>query len=188
VAVPGAIPQGRFQDENPFEFTPEFKMFINTNHLQRASDDTVFASERIKLIPFERHFTEAVQDKSLKKSFRNAKNKSAILNWLARSCRLSLETGFEPPQRVNDAITAYRQEADIIGAFLGLVHCGERGRTAVHVGVVRPLHQLGEGQRLSHNEQQQLRHGASLRLEVRRNGAVGNIVVELVLSFDQKPF
>jgi len=44
---------GRFLNENPIEFKPEFKIFINTNHLPRTSDDTVFSSDRVKLVPFE---------------------------------------------------------------------------------------------------------------------------------------
>jgi len=31
---------GRFLNENPIEFKPEFKIFINTNHLPRTADDT----------------------------------------------------------------------------------------------------------------------------------------------------
>jgi putative DNA primase/helicase len=34
------------------------------------------------IIPFERHFEEDQQDKSLKKTFVSEKNQSAILNWL----------------------------------------------------------------------------------------------------------
>jgi putative DNA primase/helicase len=109
---------GRFLNENSFEFTMEGKIFINTNHLPRVSDDTVFASGRAKIIPFERHFTEDEQDKGLKQFFRRTENKSAILNWLVWGYRLILEVGFEPPQRVIAAIAAYRQDADIIGVFL----------------------------------------------------------------------
>ena len=56
---------GRFLNENPFEFPMECKIFIGTNHLPRVSDDTVFASGRVKIIPFERHFTAQEQDKTL---------------------------------------------------------------------------------------------------------------------------
>lgn len=109
---------GRFLNENSFEFSMEGKIFINTNHLPTVSDDTVFASGRAKVIPFDRHFTEAEQDKGLKHFFRHGGNKSAILNWLVAGYKMIQEAGFDPPQRVADAITAYRAEADIIGAFL----------------------------------------------------------------------
>jgi len=35
-----------------------------------------------------------------------------------RGCRLILETGFDPPQKVMQAVAEYRQEADVIGLFL----------------------------------------------------------------------
>jgi putative DNA primase/helicase len=109
---------GRFLNENSFEFAMEGKIVINTNHLPQVSDDTIFASGRAKVIPFERHFTEAEQDKGLKHFFRRGENKSAILNWLVTGYRLILEAGFDPPQRVANAIAAYRAESDIIGVFL----------------------------------------------------------------------
>jgi putative DNA primase/helicase len=109
---------GRFLNENLFEFRFEGKPFINTNHLPRVSDDTIFASGRAKIIPFNRHFSESEQDKNLKREFRKAKSKSAILNWLIDGYRLTLKMGFDPPDIVKSAIAEYRQDADIIGVFL----------------------------------------------------------------------
>jgi putative DNA primase/helicase len=109
---------GRFLHEDLFQFRFEGKPFINTNHLPRVSDDTIFASGRAKIIPFNRHFTEEEQDKSLKQEFRKTKNKNAILNWLIDGYRLILETGFDVPPTVAQAISEYRQEADTIGTFL----------------------------------------------------------------------
>jgi putative DNA primase/helicase len=109
---------GRFLHENPVEFSPEFKIFINTNHLPRTSDDTVFLSGRVKLIPFDRHFEPHEQDNGLKKQFRRPKNKSGILNWLIEGYKLLHEEGLTPPDKVQKAIQAYRQETDIIGCFL----------------------------------------------------------------------
>ena len=108
----------RFLHANPFEFKPEFKLFINTNHLPRTADDTVFSSGRVKIIPFDRHFTETEQDNGLKKLFRKSKNKSAILNWALIGWWMVRETGFEAPAKVAAAIDAYRLEADIVGSFL----------------------------------------------------------------------
>ncbi|MDR1531765.1 MAG: hypothetical protein LBS62_06220 [Clostridiales bacterium] len=100
------------------EMYSEFKPFINTNHLPRTSDDTIFTSGKVKIIPFELRFSEAEQDTGLKKAFRSRKSKSAILNWLCAGYRLILETGFDAPERVLTAVSDYRQEADVIGLFL----------------------------------------------------------------------
>jgi len=104
---------GRFLNENPIEF----KFFINTNHRPRTFDDTVFSSDRMKLVPFEKHFAEAEQDKWLKKFFQRNASRFAILNWLIEGYRLLGAS----PQRVADATKAYRQEADSIG--MCLVEC-----------------------------------------------------------------
>ena len=41
----------RFLNENSFEYRPQFKLFINTNHLPKVTDVTVFSSGRVKVIP-----------------------------------------------------------------------------------------------------------------------------------------
>ena len=48
----------RYLHENSFEFRPNFKIFINTNHRPNITDLTLFESGRIKIIPFDRHFDE----------------------------------------------------------------------------------------------------------------------------------
>jgi putative DNA primase/helicase len=108
---------GRFLNENPFEFVPEFKIFFNTNHLPRTSDDTIFASGRVKIIPFERHFTAREQDHGLKGLFRKNSNKSAILNWLIDGYRLMSEVGMDVTKRMQTALNEYRSECDSIGNF-----------------------------------------------------------------------
>ena len=105
-------------NENFFEFQPEFKIFVNANNLPRISDDTVFASGRVHVIPFDRHYKPEEQDKSLKKLFRRSGNISGILNWMIEGYRLLLDEGLEPPQRIVDATAEYRQDADIFGQFL----------------------------------------------------------------------
>ena len=56
----------RFLFENTIEYVPQYKLFINTNHLPTVTDTTVFESGRVKIIPFERHFPDEEQDKGLK--------------------------------------------------------------------------------------------------------------------------
>jgi putative DNA primase/helicase len=108
---------GRFLHENLFEFVPEFHIFFNTNHLPRTNDDTIFASGRVKIIPFERHFTDKEQDRGLKGFFRKNANKSAILNWLIDGYRLMLETGMDVSARMQAALDEYRSESDLLGGF-----------------------------------------------------------------------
>jgi len=71
---------------------------------KRTADDTVFMSGRVKIIPFNRHFTEQEQDKGLKSFFRKRENKNSILNFLVWGWRLILEVGFDPPPCVDAEI------------------------------------------------------------------------------------
>lgn len=108
----------RFLNENSFEFYPQFKFYINTNYLPKVTDVTVFSSHRVRVIPFERHFSEKEQDKGLKKKLAQAKNLSGILNWCLEGLRLSRETGFDPPPAVLAATAQYQQDSDKISRFI----------------------------------------------------------------------
>ena len=55
----------RFLYENSFDFYPHFKIYINTNHRPNIQDVTLFTSDRIYIVPFERHFDAAAQDHTL---------------------------------------------------------------------------------------------------------------------------
>jgi putative DNA primase/helicase len=178
---------GRFLNENPIEFKPEFKIFINTNHLPRTADDTVFSSDRVKLIPFDRHFTPEEQDAGLKKLFRKHESMSGILNWTIEGYRLLRAEGLNEPGRVVAATAAYRLEADIIGSFL--CEC-----TAAQEGNRLPASELYAAYSLwaKDNGYRQMNHKNFVvelrrRLDVRRGG-VGNVVVGVALDSSQNPF
>lgn len=108
----------RFLHENSFDFKPNFKIFINTNHKPAVSDMTLFYSNRMKMIPFNRHFEEHEQDTHLKELFAQAENLSAIFNWCYDGYRLFLETGLKDPEAVVTATKEYEAESDRIGQFV----------------------------------------------------------------------
>lgn len=58
----------RHLHQREFQFVPRFKLFINTNHLPHINDDTVFQSDRINVITFDRHFGDGERDVNLKAS------------------------------------------------------------------------------------------------------------------------
>lgn len=108
----------RFLHENSFDFAPQFKLYINANYLPVINDMTLFSSGRVVIIPFNRHFDESEQDKTLKREFGKAKNQSAILNWLVDGYRLLSEEGFKQPQAVKAATDTYRHDSDKIALFI----------------------------------------------------------------------
>lgn len=104
--------------EREFEFTPVFKLVINTNYLPQVLDDTVFSSGRINVISFDKHFEPHEQDKNLKNKLRSKEEISGILNWCIEGLQLYRKEGLMPPKEVEDATEAYRQQSDKIGNFI----------------------------------------------------------------------
>ena len=108
----------RFLHENSFDFQPQFKIYMNTNYLPVITDMTLFSSGRIMIIPFERHFEENQQDKTLKQTFVAPENQSAILNWLLEGYCAVKREGLNLPESVRFATERYRHESDKVGLFI----------------------------------------------------------------------
>ena len=118
----------RFLRENSFEFKPQFKLFIDTNHLPQISDMTLFESDRIKIIPFNRHFTAEERDIDLKSFFAKPENLSGILNWCLEGFKLYMQEGLDMPDSVENATTEYRQQSDRIMMFTSQCVKQKRGQ------------------------------------------------------------
>ncbi|GHU47221.1 hypothetical protein FACS1894120_5040 [Clostridia bacterium] len=173
---------GRFLNENPFEFVPEFKIFFNTNHLPRTNDDTIFASGRVRIIPFERHFTAQEQDHGLKKLFRKSENKSAILNWLVDGYRLMLENGLDVTARMKSALEEYRSECDCIGNFFAeriLPAEGRKLQTSVLYGVYTAQMKMSGNRPMS---VQQFVGEVKKRYDVGRDRTLGTVIYNVTLT------
>lgn len=106
----------RFLHENEFQFKPKFKLILNSNYLPVISDKTVFSSNRVKVIPFERHFTEKEQNKHLKEQLQQEID--GILNWCIQGLSLYRKEGLEPPTAVQIATHEYSEDSDKIGKFI----------------------------------------------------------------------
>ena len=117
----------RYLHENSFEFVPSFKIFINTNHLPRITDLTLFESGRIKIIPFNRHFEEHERDTGLKTFFAQPENLSGIFNWVVEGYRRFKTEKLDMPKSVIEATQEYQSESDIIGNFLSECVKREKG-------------------------------------------------------------
>ena len=106
--------------ENEFEFTPVFKLFINTNYLPVVLDDTLFSSERIKVITFDRHFEPEEQNKDLKDDLKSPEMLSGILNWILYGYQKYQDdpAAIEPPESVRKATDEYKDRYDKMSIFL----------------------------------------------------------------------
>lgn len=104
--------------EHQVTFEPQFKIYIATNYLPTVTDDTLFSSERVKVITFDRHFEPDEQDTGLKNRLKSKLNASVIFNWLLDGLRKYYERGTVPPQVIRDASASYRDESDKLGNFI----------------------------------------------------------------------
>ena len=108
----------RFLHQREFSFIPRFKLMINTNFLPTINDDTIFSSNRINVIEFNKHFSEQEQDKTLKNRLQKKEELSGILNWCVEGLRLYRQEGLEPPSAVKKATATYRNDSDKLGCFI----------------------------------------------------------------------
>lgn len=104
--------------EGSFEFRPQFKILINTNHLPSTNDPSLFTSGRMKVIPFERHFRLGERDTGLKETLAQPENLSGILNWMLEGLRMYRAEGLDMPGSVAEATDEYREASDKLGRFL----------------------------------------------------------------------
>ena len=99
-----------------FEFKPEFKLWMATNHkpLIRGTDTGIW--RRIHLIPFEVQIPIERVDKKLK--YKLVKESEGILKWAVQGCLKWSNEGLSMPAKVLDAVREYQHEMDVISAFL----------------------------------------------------------------------
>lgn len=100
-----------------FTFTPQFTMWLSTNFLPKVNDDTLFKSDRLWVIEFNKHFDGDDRDFSLKEIFENKDNQGVILKWLLDGYRMYTEVGLNPPACVREATARYARINDRILCF-----------------------------------------------------------------------
>ena len=117
----------RFLYEGYFEFHLQAKIFIDTNHLPNVTDQTLFESGRLKIIPFTRHFADHEQDKTLKTTLMSPENLSGILNWAIEGYKLFKAEGLAEPDEVKAATEQYKVESDRTAQFMAQCLKHEKG-------------------------------------------------------------
>jgi len=114
----------RFLYAEHFEYTPQFKLVLVTNHRPKVdgTDDALW--RRLRLVPFTVSF-EGREDRKLAEKL--DAELSGILTWAVRGCLDWQRDGLGEPAAVTQATTEYRQDEDLLGAFLDekCVHDGE---------------------------------------------------------------
>ena len=100
-----------------FEFEPEFKLWMGTNHKPIIRGRDLGIWRRMHLIPFTVQIPEDKVDKGLKYKLR--KELPGILKWAVDGCMIWQREGLDMPAAVSNAVNEYKNEMDVISAFLG---------------------------------------------------------------------
>ena len=104
--------------QSGIEFVPQFKLWMNTNYLPAVSDETVFSSNRVIVIPFERHFSEEERDTSLKHKLKDPEVVSAFFNWCLDGYEQVKREGLVMPDFIRNAVDQYAISQNRIREFL----------------------------------------------------------------------
>lgn len=102
----------------PVTFRPQFTIWLSCNDLPIVSDKSLFASERLRVIEFNRHFTQQEQDKHLKDELTTQEAMSGIFNWLVAGYMKYLRTGLVMPDHMMRVIRNYEDDNDLVLQFL----------------------------------------------------------------------
>jgi phage/plasmid-associated DNA primase len=119
----------RYLFGEPFNFRPEFKLWLSTNNkpVIQGTDDAIW--DRIRLIPFTQRFDGDRQDPKLPEKLRA--EMPGVLAWMVEGCLEWQEHGLGEPESVRAATDQYRAEMDTLAAFI-------EDRCVVREGIVAP--------------------------------------------------
>ena len=106
----------RFLYGDDFEYTPEFKIWVATNHKPVIRGTDVGIWRRIRLIPFEVNIPKEKIDKNMKYKLRA--EFPQILRWAVEGYIKWRKYGMNEPKRVMDATQEYKNEMDLLASFL----------------------------------------------------------------------
>lgn len=108
----------RFLFENDFEYTPEYKIWMATNHKPKIVGTDRGIWRRMRIIPCNANIPDSKIDKDLFYKLQ-ATEYPAILKWCVDGAIMWHKEGLnDVPGVVKSAINEYRDEMDIIQSFL----------------------------------------------------------------------
>lgn len=103
--------------QSPFTFKPQFTMWLSCNDLPAVRDKSLFASDRVRVIEFNRHFTDSEQDKSLKDYFESPEAMRGIFTWLVAGYFKYIRFGLSMSNNMRSVVKQYEKDNDLILQF-----------------------------------------------------------------------
>ncbi len=103
--------------EHGFNFKPDFKLWLMSNHEPTIADSTNSIWCRVKKIPFRHFFGPEERNPSLRQQL-VTEHGEAILAWLVHGAMEWYEFGLSEPMVVKTATEEYRRSQDVLQEFL----------------------------------------------------------------------
>ena len=101
---------------HPFEFKPQFKLWLATNVLPKVDDTSHGFWRRIILIPFDATFEGSKRDNEMESKL--IAELPGILAWAIKGAQLWSSSGLQTPNWLLLQVNEYRTSEDMIGNFL----------------------------------------------------------------------
>ena len=104
----------------PFDFLPQFKLWVAVNHCPKVSAEDGGMWRRILRLGFEHTVAPEKLDKTLKPYLRDPEGGApAVLAWAVKGClKWQKDRGLSIPSAVEKSTAAYRQESDPLVTFI----------------------------------------------------------------------
>ena len=99
-------------------FKPQFTMWLSCNDLPAVRDKSLFASDRVRVIEFNRHFTDAEQDKNLKGYFESQDAMRGIFTWLVAGYFKYKRFGLRMSDNMRAVVKQYEKDNDLVLQYL----------------------------------------------------------------------
>lgn len=99
-------------------FLPQFTLWLSCNDLPSVQDKSLFASDRVRVIEFTKHFSEAERDETLKEAFRTPEAMMGIFTWLLKGYQKYKAQRLKMSDRLKQVIRKYERDNDLILMFL----------------------------------------------------------------------
>lgn len=103
--------------QGSFEFTPQFTMWLSCNDLPTIKDNTVFASNRVSVIEFNKHFDRDEQDNNLKQLFSTQDAVDTIFQWCVEGYKNYYNEGLWTTSDMRKVVRVYEDSNDEVAQF-----------------------------------------------------------------------
>lgn len=104
--------------ESVMTFLPQFTMWLSCNDLPTVQDKSLFASDRVRVIEFNKHFGESERDETLKDTFRTPEAMMGIFTWLLVGYFKYKRFGLRMSDKMKRVIKQYEKDNDLVLQFL----------------------------------------------------------------------